>query len=157
MRLFPNKSIDTINKIIQIISKKERGAYLRYGDGDFNIMTGKNEQLNSYNNNMQKELIESINIDDENYLIGTILMCKKYGLLEDKMWPGNHEWPENYCDYYFNLIHKLRNNRRLATYYTPVAFNYYLTTYKNESYELMKKLHDHCNICLLYTSPSPRD
>ena len=57
---------------------------------------------------------------------------------------GNHEWPEDRCDYYYNLIYKLRNNKLLTTYYTYVAFNYYLTTYKNESYELMKKLRDQC-------------
>ena len=82
MKLFPNKSLDTINKIIETISKKEKGAYLRYRDGDFNIMTGQHEHLNMYNNKMRIELIESIRIDNQNYFIGTILMCKKYSLLE---------------------------------------------------------------------------
>lgn len=79
------QSLETIDKIISIITKKERGAYLRFGDGDLNIMQGLSEQLNIYNINFSNELNESICIDETNYLKGICLMCKKYGLLEDKM------------------------------------------------------------------------
>ena len=78
------KSLPTINKVIDIITKKEKGAYLRFGDGDLNIMQGMNELLNSYNEKFSNELKESITIDNENYLKGVCLMCNKFKLLEEK-------------------------------------------------------------------------
>jgi hypothetical protein len=89
-----NKSLVTINKIINIMTNNSRGAYVRIGDGDLNIMMGKNDMLNRFNQSSSNELKECLNIEDENFLIGVILLCNKYQLLEDRMWPGNHEWPE---------------------------------------------------------------
>lgn len=137
------KAYDTIIKILHCIEEKKKGAYLRYGDGDFNIMTGKQDMLNSYNKTFSHELICSLLIDDENYMKGFCLLCKKYGLLEESMWPGNHEWPENRCDYFYNILLNLRKNP-LYDLYSPVAFNYYITTYQKKSYQLMKKLKDLC-------------
>lgn len=137
------KSHDTIVKILRIIEKKNKGAYLRYGDGDFNIMTGKQDMLNSYNTSFSHELRCSVLIDDGNYMKGFCLLCNKYGLLEESMWPGNHEWPENRCDYFYNILFSIRN-KPLYDLYSPVAFNYYITTYREKSYELMKKLKGLC-------------
>tara|TARA_B100001094_G_scaffold171567_1_gene165925 strand:+ start:76 stop:894 length:819 start_codon:yes stop_codon:yes gene_type:complete len=137
------KSLPTINKVIDIITKKEKGAYLRFGDGDLNIMQGMNELLNSYNEKFSNELKESITIDNENYLKGVCLMCNKFKLLEEKMWPGNHEWPENIATNYYKLLSIIRK-KPLLTYYTFVAFNYYLTTYPEKSYPLMKNIRDLC-------------
>ena len=94
----PYKSYDTIIKILNVIEQNETGAYLRYGDGDFNIMTGKSDMYNSFNSKFSNELKESVIIDHKNYMKGFCLMCNKYGLLEENMWGGNHEWPENLCD-----------------------------------------------------------
>ena len=58
--LKPHQSLETIHKITSIIAKKERGAYLRFGDGDLNIMQGLSEQLNTYNINFCNKLKESI-------------------------------------------------------------------------------------------------
>lgn len=137
------QSLKTIDKIISIITKKERGAYLRFGDGDLNIMQGLSEQLNTYNINFSNELKESICIDETNYLKGICLMCKKYGLLEDKMWPGNHEWPENRVNHFYNVIYNIRK-KHLTDYYSFVAFNYYITTYPEKSLPLMKNIRDLC-------------
>jgi hypothetical protein len=138
-----HKSYDTIKKIISIIEKKEKGAYLRFGDGDLNIMTGLNDSFNVCNPFFTKEIKESICIDDENYLKGVCLMCTKFGLLEDKMWGGNHEFPETTCIHYYNVICNIRK-KHLTDYYCFVAFNFYLTTYKKESYEIMYKLRSLC-------------
>ena len=139
----PYKSYDTIIKILNIIEQNENGAYLRFGDGDFNIMTGKSELLNSFNSQFSNELKESVIIDDKNYMKGFILMCNKYGLLDEKMWPGNHEWPEKSCDNFYNILLTIRN-KHLTDYYSPVAFNYYITTYFEKSIELMSNLKKLC-------------
>jgi len=139
----PYKSYDTIVKILNVIEQNETGAYLRYGDGDFNIMTGKSDMYNSFNSQFSNELRESVIIDDKNYMKGFCLMCNKYGLLENNMWPGNHEWPENLCDNFYNILLTIRN-KHLTDYYSPVAFNYYITTYPEKSYELMNKLKSLC-------------
>lgn len=137
------KSYETINKIIVMISKQEKGAYVRFGDGDLNIIGGINEQYNKFNINAKKELIESITIDDIGYLKGFCLLCNKYNLLENKMWPGNHEWPENRCVLLYKQLYNIRK-KDINEYYTPVAFNYYLTTYPEKSFPLMKNIRDLC-------------
>ena len=139
-----NKSLVTINKIIDIMTNSGRGAYVRIGDGDLNIMMGKNDMLNGYNQSSSNELKECLNIEDENFLIGVILLCNKYQLLEDRMWPGNHEWPENRCDYFYNYMSKIIG-KQLTTYYSAVAFNYYITTYPEKSIHYMIKIR---NLCL---------
>lgn len=137
------KSYDTIVKILNVIETKNKGAYLRYGDGDFNIMTGTHDMLNSFNIKFSDELKESVNIDDKNYMKGFCLLCDKYGLLEEKMWPGNHEWPENRCVNFYNILFSIRN-KPLYDLYSPVAFNYYITSYREQSYELMKNFKNLC-------------
>lgn len=139
-----NKSLVTINKIIDIMTNNGRGAYVRIGDGDLNIMMGKNDMLNSFNKSSSRELKECLNIEDENFLIGVILLCNKYKLLEDRMWPGNHEWPEYRCDYFYNYMSKIIG-KQLTTYYSAVAFNYYITTHSEKSIQYMTKLR---NLCL---------
>lgn len=142
--VLPHKSLPTINKVIDIITKKEKGAYLRFGDGEMNHMMGIRSMENKHDVNFDIEMRESICIDDTNYLKGVCLMCNKYGLLEEKMWSGNHEWPEHIADKYFILMCKIRN-KILTEYYTFVAFNYYLTTYPEKSFPLMKNIR---NLCL---------
>lgn len=143
--MIPHKSFDTIEKIISIIHNRENGAYLRFGDGDLNIMTGLNDSYNVCTPSFTKEIKESICIDHENYLKGVCLMCNKFGLLEDNMWPGNHEFSETACIQYYNVIYNIRK-KHLTDYYCFVAFNFYLTTYKEKSYEIMYKLR---SLCLL--------
>lgn len=139
----PYKSYDTIIKVLSVIEKKETGAYLRFGDGDFNIMTGKSDSLNMFNSDFSYELKESVIIDDKNYLKGFCLVCNKYGLLDEKMWLGNHEWPEHLCDNFYRILLTIRN-KHLTDYYSYVAFNYYITTYQKESIELMCRLKRLC-------------
>lgn len=137
------KSIETIEKILNIIKNKERGAYLRFGDGDFNIMNGKNEQYNKFDKNLSKELIESLLIDNENYMIGLPLICDKYGLLEKGMFPGNHEWPEKNADVFYNNACNARG-KPIINIYTYIAFNYLITTLQDSSYIYIKNLRDLC-------------
>lgn len=141
--LKPHQSLETIHKIISIIAKKERGAYLRFGDGEMNHISGGEDQYNRKSLNFDVEMKESICIDHPNYLLGVCLMSKNYGLLEDKMWLGNHEWPENRTKQFYNIIYNVRK-KHLTDYYTFVAFNYYITTYPEKSFSLMKNIRDLC-------------
>ena len=142
-KILPHKSLDTINKIICIITERKKGAYLRFGDGEMNHMMGIPSMENKHDTNFDIEMRESICIDDPNYLKGVCLMCNKYGLLEEKMWPGNHEWPEHIADKYFSLMCNIRK-KILTEYYTFVAFNFYLTTYPEKSFPLMKNIRELC-------------
>ena len=139
----PYQSHDTIKKIINIISNKEKGAYIRFGDGDLNIMYGLNDSYNVCTPLFKTEVRESICIDDDNYLKGVCLMCNKFGLLEDKMWGGNHEWTEDACNDHYSKIHNIRK-KHLTDYYCVVVFNYLLTTYREQSYEYMYNLRSLC-------------
>jgi len=118
------KSEDTIIKILQFIENKKGGFYVRFGDGDLNISMNKNDMLNNSTPQFKDEMIESIKIDDPCYFRGFTLMCQKYGLLENGMFPGNHEWPEKHCD---RVMHYLNTFTSLDEIYTPVAFQYMMT------------------------------
>jgi CRISPR/Cas system-associated protein Cas5 (RAMP superfamily) len=51
------KTKDTISKIKEIIDKEEKGLYLRFGDGDVNLVNGVNK------NKMKQILL------DNNYIL----------------------------------------------------------------------------------------
>ena len=72
------KSEETMYKVLDLIDNKKKGAYLRFGDGDLNIMEMKDDSYNHCNINFSNELKESISINDGNYLVGINLICKKY-------------------------------------------------------------------------------
>tara|TARA_B100000902_G_scaffold13860_1_gene16843 strand:+ start:929 stop:1735 length:807 start_codon:yes stop_codon:yes gene_type:complete len=141
--MIPHKSFDTIEKIISIMNNREKGAYIRFGDGDLNIMFGQNDSYNVCNKFFTNEVRESICIDHDNYLKGVCLMCNKFGLLEDNMWPGNHEWDEKACIEHYNKIYTVRG-KHLTDYYCVVVFNYLLTTYREKSYEYMYQIRSIC-------------
>lgn len=118
------QSEDTIKKIIEYIKKRKGGFYIRFGDGDLNISNNHNDMLNNTTPIFSNEMIESMKINDECYFRGFPLMCNKYGLLEDGMFGGNHEWPEKRCDQVVNYLNTFTS---LHEIYTPVAFQYMMT------------------------------
>jgi hypothetical protein len=133
------KSLETMNKVLEIIENKNKGAYLRFGDGDLNIMEMKDDSYNRCNLLFSNELKESISINDNNYLIGINLICDKYGLLEPGMFPGNHEWPEKICDDFYKKICAIIC-RNFNNFYSQIALNYLITMKQPDAIEILYKL-----------------
>ena len=112
---------ETLNKIISLITAGERGAYMRYGDGDINIAYNENDLYNKANPTFAKEMQESLSISDKNYLKCLPLMCEKYNMLEPGMCPGNHECPEDWCD---NILSRAKKYGDFTTVYSHIALTY---------------------------------
>ena len=137
------KSEETMYKVLDLIDSKTKGAYLRFGDGDLNIMEMKDDSYNRCNIFFSNELKESISVNDSNYLVGINLICNKYGLLEPGMFPGNHEWPEKICDEFY---HKICNiiGRKFTNFYSQIALNYLITMKQREATKILYKLKTAC-------------
>ena len=64
---FPNlkyhKSKETLDKIQTLITNKQKGVYLRFGDGDINLALGQHDMLQSANPRLQQEMVEAFLIN----------------------------------------------------------------------------------------------
>lgn len=93
-----HQSKETLNKIREVISKKEKGAYFRFGDGDIRLANNITDLMQDPLPELAEEMREALAINHPNVLKTLPLYCKKYGGLEAGMFPGNHECPEDWCE-----------------------------------------------------------
>ncbi|MHA1987697.1 MAG: hypothetical protein ACW98D_13765 [Promethearchaeota archaeon] len=64
----------TLEKLYELLSTETKVYYCRFGDGDFNIMSGIGRCIeHAASPELQKELIESFMIDDPNYIKGVMV------------------------------------------------------------------------------------
>ncbi len=89
-----HKSYETLCKIKEIISQKEKGVYLRFGDGDILLANGKDDGYQQVNFFLQYEMNEAFALNGPTILKCLPLGCKKFNRLEPGMLPGNHEWSD---------------------------------------------------------------
>jgi hypothetical protein len=87
-----HKSAETLHSITSIINKEQKGAYLRFGDGDVNLARGENELLQSANSKLSVEMREAFALSGPTILKSLPLHCREFGGYEPGMFPGNHEW-----------------------------------------------------------------
>ena len=106
----------TLKFIIDQISSKRFGIYLRYGDGDFNLMVGENDSLANADSELQKIMIESLLIDSDCILFSIPHHCKELLTLEDGMFPGNHEVSIHQVDKFLSIIATHKKNIPLKLY-----------------------------------------
>ena len=120
MKFYTSK--DTIESIKKIILNKEKGLYLRFGDGDVNLANGKSDLMQVDNNNIRSEMIEAFGLNEPNILKSLPLHCKEYGL-ENGMFPGNHECDKSWAD---NLLNKVSSfwGGPFTEIYSPVALHF---------------------------------
>lgn len=97
---------ETLLKIKNIISQKEKGAYLRFGDGDVNLATGTRELMQSFNPNLQKEMIEAFLLEAPTIIRGFPLYSKEFNGYEEGMFPGNHTGPS---EWFMDLLNKIKH------------------------------------------------
>lgn len=91
-------TIDTLDKCKTIILSKQKGAYLRFGDGDLNLLENRDEMIQKSNRKLALEMKEAFNLSGNGILKCLPLHSLKFGM-EDGMKPGVHlgsnEWAEN--------------------------------------------------------------
>ncbi len=137
-----HQSQETLSQIIKIIAKQEKGAYLRFGDGEVNIAsrTGQSGHQN-FHPALQKEMAEALALEDPNILRSLPLHCKELGGWEPSMFPGNHEWPYQNC---INFINKIKHywSGPLRNVYSPVALHIASTNHQNFAIRFLKFLRE---------------
>ncbi len=81
---------DTMSEIIDLISSKKPGAYLRFGDGEINIIYGVDAIEQSGNNKkIAIEMVEALSLNRQGVLKSLMVHSKKFGT-ELKMKEGFH-------------------------------------------------------------------
>src|SRR5579863_1409229 len=124
-----HKSQETLAHITDIIKRKQKGAYLRFGDGDVNLAMGQTDLYQQPNNRLQKEMQEALGINGPTVLKALPLHCAEFGGFERGMFPGNHE--SNY-ELSSNLLRKVVPFWccEIGDLYTPVALHFCATNYQ---------------------------
>lgn len=118
-----HKSKGTLDRILEIVTRKEKGAYLRFGDGDINLADNNVDLMQDPIPELAQELRGALSTAHPNVLKTLPLYCNKYKGLEPGMFPGNHECPEDWCD---NIIERARPywGGELEDVYSHVALSY---------------------------------
>lgn len=112
-------SVETINKIKNTIRKKQKGAYMRFGDGDVYLMLGLNDMLHKGNKKMAKEMKEAIKLNIGILHKGLAIHSKLFGY-EPGMENGIHLISNKDALKYLSVSHKYLNIKKLVT---PVALH----------------------------------
>lgn len=117
---------DTYHILIEKLKNNDRVYYSRFGDGDIFIMKGKGESMHNFSPELQKELTESILIDDSNYIKGVAVNYPK----EEGMYNGVFE-PFGYND---ELAYFLKNDLNFSdeTIFESAITFHYLSIFKPE-------------------------
>ncbi len=80
-------SVENIFKGLKIVSKEKtlneiivnRKSITRFGDGEYRIIYGEKAGFQNYNETLSKKLLEILNSDEKNLLIGINITYKKKG------------------------------------------------------------------------------
>ena len=151
-----NKSKETLDKVIEIIESKEKGAYLRFGDGDIVIANGGNSQDQKFSNQLASELKEALGINHKNVLKCIPLYCKKYGGFEEGMFPGNHLSNDEWADKMLEIA-KRSWGGPLEDVYSHVALHF--TASQNPKYaaDFLKRLKSNCKSSIFVGNKNTSD
>lgn len=104
-----HNSVETLGKMTEIIAKKEKGAYFRFGDGDLVLSLGEKDAYQNPNPNLQKEMKEAFSLNGPNILKCLPLHCEEFGGLEPGMGPGIHMRPYEDCRFLLILAEPIWN------------------------------------------------
>jgi hypothetical protein len=125
MRGFPSciriqTPLATIKHCQKLISLGQSGAYMRFGDGDVNLLECKNDMLQAGNKQIAGEMQEAFSLTGEGIVKCLPLHSQKFGTMPG-MQPGIHlaqdEWAENML----SRVYKYFIGEKI---YSPVALPY---------------------------------
>jgi len=126
-----SKTLETIRKLSLMMVDDERLFFSRFGDGDIFIMSGKGESLHDKNENLARELIDSIQIKDPRYLKGVAVNYER----EKHMKPGMFAPHKNSDDLEKMLVSFTDEN----CFESAVAFHYAYCFYRDLFDEFIDK------------------
>lgn len=91
-----HKTEATLNKIMEIIGKEEKGVYLRFGDGDVCLANGLDDSNQFIIENLKLEMRKAFGLNGPNVLKCLCLNCPEIGY-EKGMQPGAFEVDYGFC------------------------------------------------------------
>ena len=100
-----HRTSETLEKITEIIKNKQKGAYLRFGDGDITLALGQGELLQGANIRLKNEMQQALSLNGPTILKTLPLYCRELNGFERGMFPGNHEAPYAWC---LDILHKAK-------------------------------------------------
>lgn len=94
----------TLMRCMDLIKGNIRGLYLRYGDGDYNIVRWMPDMLCVPTSDFVRWMKISMGLRGETVMTCIPHHCKLLNTIEDGICPGNHEY-ENYAvELYINIL-----------------------------------------------------
>ena len=129
-------SVETINEIKKTILNKEKGAYMRFGDGDIYLMLGLNDMLHKGNQKMAKEMEEAMNLNTGVLHKGLAIHSKLFGY-ELGMEDGIHLITDKDALKYLSVSKKYLDIKKLVT---PVALHQLAMSHENECISFLRFL-----------------
>lgn len=110
----------TIDRLISIIESRLRGGYLRFGDGDVNLMYNMDDSYQKSSKKISKEMRETFLLNDNNILKCLSLHSNKYGFSE-KMEFGVFKLKDKGADFILKSTYKYFIGQQI---FSPVALSY---------------------------------
>ena len=137
-------SISTLNKIIY-----NNSSISRFGDGEFNLIFGNNIGFQKYNNTLAKRLIQILNSNEKNLLIGINIPYKKKDLIKFK------RRSLRFYKYYLNKnkfkLAKIINKQKI--YYSSFISRFYMDFINNNGIKnyikILKKIWDKREVLII--------
>lgn len=111
---------DTLNELNDCFLNKKKGAYLRFGDGDIYLSTGRNDSFQEASQLLQVEMKEAFNTSGPNILKAIPIHSDLFGC-DKHMFIGNHKVSDE------NAISFLKKSFKYFVgdkIYSPVALHY---------------------------------
>jgi hypothetical protein len=133
---------DTINVCRHCIEMGIPGGYLRFGDGDVNLLEGKGELLQPSNSLLQKEMAETFSLHGEGIVKALPLHSPRFGLWQG-MKPGMHESSDQWA---CNLLNRCFRYFIGNQIFSPVALAYLAVFDKPFTLNFLAFLREHSPI-----------
>jgi hypothetical protein len=115
---------ETVETLIHHIAQKIPTLYLRFGDGDFNLMDGRGDMLAAPSAAIQQEYALSFKLLNETHMIGINYHCKENNTLEHGMRGGVHQCPIHIVNQ--NIQQLKQRLPCISKLYSPVALHHVL-------------------------------
>ena len=135
-------SIETINDIKETIQNQEKGAYLRFGDGDIYLMLGLDDILHKKNKHIAKEMKQAFQVSKGEIHKALAIHSKLYGY-EEGMRPDMHLLSDQKATDYLMVTDKYFTLNQI---YTPVALHHLATYDRGFCISFLKFLKGTCPI-----------
>lgn len=117
------KSVQTLDAIKEIITIKKKGAFLRFGDGDFALAHGVRSGTHEISSALETEMREAFAMNDGGILKTLPLLCREHGGAEVEMFYVDQALSETNCIALRNKAQKIWG-AHIDHVYCPVALPY---------------------------------